>query len=141
MFHPIGTHLSETEHVRESARKIEEHTDLFAQFGLVLKIRSRATECSNNYMMAAVAHYEVGDYGSATRCFHKADMTLMIYKDDENLGKWADLQHFLHHFARHKQGLCELPAGVFDRDTMAAFLGLFNDFQALPNELKRVYSL
>lgn len=141
MFQPISTRLSETEHVRESARKIEEHTDLFSQFGVVLKTSSRATEYSDNYMMAAVAFYEVGDYESAARCFSKADMTLMFYRDVSNLKKWAENNYFLYHFARHKQGLCELPAGVFDRVKMSSFLDVFNDFQALPNDLKHAYSL
>lgn len=107
----------------ESARKIEEHTDIFAQFGMVLKTRSRATECSDNYMMAAVAYFEVGDYESSARCFSKADWALMIYKDVERLKKWGKLQYFLHHFARHKQGLCELPfrADVFDREITTDF--------------------
>ena len=142
MFLPISTRLSETEHVRESARKIEEHADLFSQFGAVLKTRSRVMEYSDCYAMAAVAFYEVGDYESAARCFSKACITLMFFLDDSILKKWADHNVFMYHFALHKQGLlCELPAGVFDREKMTSFLGVFNDFKALPNDLKHAYSL
>jgi hypothetical protein len=118
---------------------MEEHTDLFSQFGMVLKTRSRATECSDNYMMSAVAYFEVGDYESAARCFSKADMALMMHRDI--LEKWGKFQNFLHQVARNKQGLCELPDGWFDMDIMTQFLDLFGEFQALPNALKTAYSL
>ncbi len=138
MFGLIARRLTDTEHVRASAQKIEENTDVYTQFGSVLK-QNRSKSFADDYVMAAFAYYEIDDLESAQRCFMKADMTLMLSPECKTS---RDVYHFLYNFVQHKRGLGDAPtlAGISE-EWLLRTIACNNDIPKLGHVIKTTFGL